>query len=191
MQQTVQSCAKGAAIPAERGGDGIEAGGLRGELDGLKNVRRKRQLDASEFRGAFVVLEPEPDKISRLFSELVAAGRKGYYITASRPGQIARFPSRGRVSYLWVNSSVCGAPEAANLDIGCKIERILDECEGGVVAVDRFWQSGCSGSMASMLEAVARKAESRSACLLLQMPGERLRKEERDAIADITGHGPL
>ena len=140
--------------------------------------------------GVSIIIEPAPDRIMRLFSELVTGGCKGLYMTRRLPGEVNVRPERGSAKYVWLPSreAQCGAEDAFAL--GSTIEKFLEESVGGVVAVDGVdcLDSASGGKpFAEMFGAVSRKALNQRAYVLVQIPGGALSEERREKLARAAG----
>lgn len=140
--------------------------------------------------GVSIIIETGPDIIMRLFSGLVTGGRKGLYMTRRLPSEVNIRPDKGSVKYVWLSrrDEQCGTDGAFAL--GNTIDRFLDECEGGVVAVDGVdcLNSANEGkTFTEMLGAVSRKARKHQAYVLVQIPGKDLSDDERLRLSGSAG----
>jgi hypothetical protein len=163
-------------------GQSGESGGIRGviEMPERKNVSP----------GVSIIVEPEPNIIMKLFSELVTGGHKGLYMTRRLPSEVNTRPERGSVKYIWLpyKEAQSGADEAFAL--GSAIEKFLEESEGGVVAVDGIeCLSSPNGGkpFVDMLGVVSRKALNQRAYVLVQTPGGALSEEGREKLVRAMG----
>ncbi|MFH0816558.1 MAG: DUF835 domain-containing protein [Methanobacteriota archaeon] len=140
--------------------------------------------------GVSIIVEPEPNRIMKLFSELVTGGCKGLYMTRRCPSEVAKRPERGSVKYVWLPRKDSHTRGEEAFALGSTIERFLDESEGGVVAVDCVdcLNSASGGkTFAEMLGAVSRKALERGSYVLIQTSGMALSEEELEKHAGATG----
>jgi len=140
--------------------------------------------------GVSIIIESEPDTIMRLFSEMVTGGCKGLYVTRRLPSEIKTRPDKGSVKYVWLShrEEQCGTDGA--FAFGNAIDRFLEECEGGVVAVDGVdcLNSANGGkTFVEMLGAVSRKARKNQAYVLVQMPGGSVGDEWRERLVSAVG----
>lgn len=140
--------------------------------------------------GVSIIIEPEPHRITMLFSDMVTGGRKGLYITRRRPREVKLRPERGSVKYVWLSSGEARYGTEGAYALGSVIERFLDESEGGVVAVDGIDFLSPSSDrkwFTDMLDKVSHKAQGRRSFVLVQTPGGALSEEGRAKLARATG----
>lgn len=111
-------------------------------------------------------------RMRRLFSDLVFSGRAGLYITDREPASLDQRPVRGSASYIWLSPNKARSTPSEPLDIECRIERFLDECAGGVVAVDCTQERATARSANALPDSlldISRKAETRGAYVLIHL----------------------